>query len=405
MKLVQFGAGNIGRSFVGQLFSRAGWEVVFIDIDERVVRELNRRGRYRVEIRDREPETIIVTGVRAVSGNDIESVSDEVSTAELVATAVGKKALPHIMKPIAEGLMKRQALSPGRTLDVVICENMLHGAQFFRAGLQKHLPVNFPLGETTGLVETSIGKMVPIMSTHDRAEDPLLVYAEAYNTLIVDKKGFRGAIPDVPGLDAKDNIKAYVDRKLFIHNMAHGVAGFVSHVFKPQYHFVWEAAKDPDILPVIREAMWESGEALLDEYPDEFSPASLNEHIEDLVHRFQNEALGDSIYRVGRDLYRKLGPDDRLIGSISLCRRQGVVPKRISLATACAFFFKAVDDDGSTLESDRLFHENESSRGVTHILRNVCKLEDAPSRLLIERYYNAIEEGKDLSSEVFQKDC
>jgi mannitol-1-phosphate 5-dehydrogenase len=403
MKLVQYGAGNIGRSFVGQLFSRVGWEVVFIDIDERVIEELNRRGKYRVEIRDREPETIIVKNVRGVSGKDIDGVSDEVSTADLVATAVGKKALPHIMKTIASGLMKRQALSPGRTLDIVICENMLEGAQFLKAGLQKHLPVDFPLDETTGFVETSIGKMVPIMSARDRAEDPLLVFAEAYNTLIVDKKGFRGTIPDVPGLDAKDNIKAYVDRKLFVHNMAHGVAGFVSYVFRPQYHFVWEAAKDPEILAVIREAMWESGEALLDEYPQEFDLASINEHVEDLLRRFQNEALGDSIYRVGRDLYRKLGPDDRLIGSLSLCRRHGVVPRRISLATACAFFFKAVDDDGNTLESDRLFYKNESSRGLTHILENVCKLEDTDSRLLIERYYYAIEEGnRDLGSEVFQ---
>ena len=31
-KMVQFGAGNIGRSFIGQLFSRSGYEVVFVDI-------------------------------------------------------------------------------------------------------------------------------------------------------------------------------------------------------------------------------------------------------------------------------------------------------------------------------------------------------------------------------------
>ena len=319
MKLVQFGAGNIGRSFVGQLFSRAGWDVVFIDIDEQVIDELNRRGEYRVEIRDREPETIIVTNVHGVSGSDAERVSDEVSTADLVATAVGKKALPHIMQPIASGLVKRQARSPGETLDIVICENMLEGARTFREGLLEHLPADFPLESLTGFVETSIGKMVPIMSERDRAEDPLLVYAEAYNTLILDKKGFKGELPDVPGLDARDNIKAYVDRKLFIHNMAHAVTGFVSYVFRPEYRFVWEAAKDPDILAITREAMWESGEALLDEYPDEFDRPSIDEHIEDLLRRFQNEALGDSIYRVGRDLYRKLGPDDRLIGSISLC--------------------------------------------------------------------------------------
>ena len=404
MKLVQFGAGNIGRSFVGQLFSRAGWDVVFIDIDERVIEELNRRGEYRVEIRDRVSETIIVTDVRGVSGSDLEKVSDEVSTADLVATAVGKKALPHIMQFIASGLVKRQARSPGETLDIVICENMLEGARTFREGLLEHLPEVFPLESLTGFVETSIGKMVPIMSERDRAEDPLLVYAEAYNTLILDRRGFKGEVPDVPGLDARDNIKAYVDRKLFIHNMAHAVTGFVSYVFRPEYRFVWEAAKDPVILAITREAMWESGEALLDEYPDEFDRYSIDEHIEDLLRRFQNEALGDSIYRVGRDLYRKLGPDDRLVGSISLCRRHGIMPKRISLATACAVFFDAVDEDGNVLENDRLFHEKESSRGVVHVLKHVCKLDDDASRALIERYHHAVDKGdREISSSVFHQ--
>ncbi len=52
MKLVQLGAGNIGRSFIGQIFSRAGWEVVFVDIDSAVIDELNRKRRYTVEVRD-----------------------------------------------------------------------------------------------------------------------------------------------------------------------------------------------------------------------------------------------------------------------------------------------------------------------------------------------------------------
>ena len=42
-KLVLFGAGKIGRSFIGQLFSRGGYEVVFIDVFKPVIDELNLR--------------------------------------------------------------------------------------------------------------------------------------------------------------------------------------------------------------------------------------------------------------------------------------------------------------------------------------------------------------------------
>jgi mannitol-1-phosphate 5-dehydrogenase len=402
MKLVQFGAGNIGRSFVGQLFSQAGWEVVFVDIDERIIEELNRRRKYRVEIRDREPRTIEVEHVRGVPGGDVDRVSDEIAEADLAATAVGQKALPYIMKPLAEGLGKRVRHHPGRPLDIVICENMREGARFFREALEPLLPPEASLDETVGLVETSIGKMVPIMSEEDRAQDPLLVYAEAYNTLIVDRCGFLGEVPEVPGLRAVEHIEAYVDQKLFIHNMSHAVAGYTSFVFRPRFRYVWEAASDPAILRVTRQAMEESAGALLKEYSDVFDRGGLDAHCEDLLRRFQNRALGDTIYRVGRDLYRKLGPDDRLIGSINLCSSHGIVAKRIALAVACSLHFRGVDGEGRMYEPDRLFHEREMPRGVDHVLREVCRLSDERIISLIERYHESLAGGnRDLADPAF----
>jgi mannitol-1-phosphate 5-dehydrogenase len=403
MKLVQFGAGNIGRSFIGQLFSQAGWEVVFIDIDERIIEELNRRRTYRVEIRDREPQTIWVENVRGVPGGDAEQVSEEIAGADLVATAVGQKALPHIMGSLAAGLVMRSRRYPGKPLDIIICENMREGARFFREALNPLMPPDVLLAEVAGLVETSIGKMVPIMSERDRIKDPLLVFAEAYNTLIVDRRGFLGEVPDVPGLSAKEHIEAYVDRKLFIHNMSHAVLGYASFVFRPGFCYVWEAASDPDLLRITRQAMGESAEALGRAYPDEFDESSLGMHIDDLLNRFQNRALGDTIFRVGRDLFRKLGPDDRLAGSIKLCLSQDIVAKRIALALACALRFTGVDEAGNMFENDRIFHEREMSRGVEHILRRICRFTDERILSLIRGYHEELEEGnRDLSSAAFQ---
>jgi mannitol-1-phosphate 5-dehydrogenase len=394
MKLVLFGAGSIGRSFIGQLFSTAGWEVVFVDIDEPLIDELNRKGHYRVEIKDREPKTITVRNVRGVLSKDLEIVSDEVSDADLVATAVGKEALPHIMPTLAQGLKKRQTRYPNKPLDIVICENMRGGAPFFRKSLKALLPANYPIDEQVGFVETSIGKMVPIMSEHDREKDLLLVFAEAYNTLILDKRGFKGEIPALPGLDPRENISAYVDRKLFIHNMGHAVLGYVSHVFRKKFNFVWEAAEDPEVYIVTKGAMWESGRALIREYPDDFNHTSIGAHIEDLLSRFQNRVLGDTIYRTGRDLYRKLGPNDRLIGSIKICTEHGVIPRYIALGTACALFFRAADEEGNLYKKDRIFHELESVKGVDHILNNICRIEDSKTSELIGCYYEEIQSGR-----------
>ena len=263
MKLVQFGAGNIGRSFIGQIFSRALWEVVFVDIDSDIIDALNRNRRYTVEVKDRVPRTIVVENVRGVSALDVDKVRDEISVADIIATSVGQQALPRIMNPIAQGLLKRQQLSSDRPLDIIICENMQNAALFFKTALKKELPDGFPFENIIGLVETSIGKMVPIMEDRDRKSDPLLVFAEAYNTLIVDKLGFKGPIPDIDELDPKDNIKAYVDRKLFIHNLGHAILSYTSFVFKKEYRYIWEAAFDRDISAITEKAMWESGKALI----------------------------------------------------------------------------------------------------------------------------------------------
>jgi mannitol-1-phosphate 5-dehydrogenase len=336
---------------------------------------------------------LLVTNVRGIHGGDTAAVSLEVSEADLVATAVGKKALPYIMQPIAEGLMRRLKEHPSRPLDIVICENIRNGARVFSEGLRRHLPPEYAFDENVGLVETSIGKMVPIMSERDRSEDPLRVYAEAYNTLIVDRKGFRGAVPDVPGLEAMDAIGAYVDRKLFIHTMGHAVLGYVSCVFRPHLRYVWEAARDDAIRSITKRAMWESGNALLREHPDEFDKKDIGEHIEDLLLRFQNVALGDTIFRVGRDLYRKLGHDDRLVGALLLCLKHGIRPNHIALALACAFFFDAVGEDGRPFEADVEFRVNEFSKGIDHLLESICGIENEEERSLVRKYFATLESG------------
>jgi mannitol-1-phosphate 5-dehydrogenase len=404
MKLVLFGAGSIGRSFIGQIFAGSGWEVVFVDVDRRIIDELNRTGSYRVVVRDRVEKTLAVTRVRGVHASDIARVADELAGADLAATAVGQGSLPALAEPISRGVVNRRMKRPGSPLDILICENMRNGAEVLRK-LLKEAVVREPGGESVdidgcvGLVETSIGKMVPIMSEQDRENDPLLVFAEAFNTLIVDRRGFLGPIPDVPQLDPKDNMDAYVDRKLYIHNMGHAVLGYVSHVFRPAYRTVYEAASDAGVRKVTGEAMRESGRALVEEYPTEFDEENIEAHIQDLLSRFQNRSLGDTIFRVGRDLYRKLGPGDRLVGAVKLCRKHGFTPERVCLGVASALFFREADEHGRMFERDREFHRREMKRGERPVLEQVCGLRDEIVITLIERYCSMIRGGnRDLDS-------
>ncbi|MEA2013099.1 MAG: hypothetical protein U9O87_08515 [Verrucomicrobiota bacterium] len=77
-KFVQCGAGNIGRSFTGRIFAEAGYDTVFIDINQELIDNLNQEGEYRVVIKnnDKPDEIFLVKNVRGVLGNDLETVAN-----------------------------------------------------------------------------------------------------------------------------------------------------------------------------------------------------------------------------------------------------------------------------------------------------------------------------------------
>ena len=378
-KLVLFGAGNIDRSFIGQLFSRAGYDVVFIDVNDQLIQALNTEHQYRVIIKrnDAPDETLWVKNVRGVHGRDQETVAEELADAAIAATAVGKHALPYIIPSLAKGLERRRQKLGAVALDIIMAENVRHIADYMRQELIQILPADYPIDHLVGLVETSIGKMVPIMKAEDVQQDPLWIFAEEYNQLILDKQAFKNPIPAIPGLAPKENMAAFVDRKLFIHNLGHAATAYFGYQYNPDFVYIYEPLAAPELLPKARACMLQSAAALNAVYPRDLSLPELVEHIDDLLQRFQNRALGDTIFRVGRDLPRKLDKEDRLIGALLLAKQTGCPCDLIAQAVLAACQFRATDEQGHLFPADQDFLEQDSPEGLEHILTAVCHLSPA----------------------------
>jgi mannitol-1-phosphate 5-dehydrogenase len=354
-KIVIFGAGKIGRSFIGQLFGCNGYNVVFIDVDPKMIEMLNQQGYYRVVIKGEKEEEIIVPNVKAISALDKQSVIDEVSTAGIMAVSVGKNALYKVVPSIAAGLIQRNTYFPDIPLDIILAENMRSAAEFVREQLMLNLPDGFPVDSNVGLIETSIGKMVPIIPLAELEKDPLVVFAEPYNTLILDGKGFKSPIPEIKGLAPKNNIKAWVDRKAFIHNLGHATAAYYGYSLHPDAVYMYEVLDDNKVLRYTRAVMIQSATILRKRYPNDYTVADLEDHIDDLIYRFRNTALQDTLFRVGQDLTRKLGSDDRFMGSIHLAMQYNMPYDKILDAMAYGLFFKAKDEEGIYFPSDIKF--------------------------------------------------
>jgi mannitol-1-phosphate 5-dehydrogenase len=232
-----------------------------------------------------------------------------------------------------------------------------------------------------GLIETSIGNMVPIMHKNDIEEDMLQIFAEPYNTLILNRKAFKNPIPEIKGLAPMDNMKAWVDRKLFIHNLGHAAAAYIGYLYNPGFIYIHEALAQKDVYDRVLAAMVQSAGILLKKYPDEFTSKDLNDHIEDLLKRFQNKALGDTIFRVGCDLMRKLGPEDRLAGAIRAAIENDLPYDKILFALVCGCHFRAKDESGNLLREDKDFIRLYGN-DVRSILIKVCVFEEFKNKKL-----------------------
>jgi mannitol-1-phosphate 5-dehydrogenase len=374
-KIVIFGAGKIGRSFIGQLFSLSGYKVVFVDVFEPVINELNRRKEYNVIIKSDNPDKIIrVENVSGVLASNEVRVAEELMDCDIAAISVGQKGLPKVISLIVNGLVLRQKKYGHKPLDFILAENMRNADIFVKDLLQSQLSTHYPLDELVGLIETSIGKMVPIMTKEEQEKDLLTVYAEPYNTLILDKNAFKNPIPEANGLAPKENIKAWVDRKSYIHNFGHAAAAYAGFQFDPTIRYLADALKIPSVEKFTREAMLESARVLIHKYPDEFSIIDLTNHIDDLLFRFKNRALGDTVFRVGCDLSRKLSKNDRILSPL-LDGIQFNLPVDNMIETFVdGLYFRASDENGNMFPNDIEFCYALEKKGLYHVLHNICEL-------------------------------
>ena len=388
MKAVQFGAGNIGRGFLGQLYFETGYETTFVDVVPEIVEGLKQRGAYPLRIVGEDSHTLTIGNVTAVHGSDVETAAQALAEADLASTAVGVNVLPRVAPTIARGLARRFEGQAARPLNIIVCENMIDAGPFLREEVRKHMPLHFheALDAHVGFVEASIGRMVPLMTDSLRAEDPLMVCVEEYCELPVDANGFRGPIPLLEHMAPRPNFKAYVERKLFVHNAGHATAAYLGYLRRHEY--IWQAISDDKVRAEADSAMAETCAGLVAKHG--LAPQDLKAHWDDLVRRFKNKALGDQVVRVANDPLRKLGPKDRLIGAGLMCLDNGVQPAHVGFAAAAAIRYDHPSDPAA-----RSLQAMLCEHGMRGVLTRVCQLpeESRLAELIGEGAQRLLSEG------------
>ncbi|PWH06182.1 mannitol-1-phosphate 5-dehydrogenase [Brachybacterium endophyticum] len=328
-KAVHFGAGNIGRGFVGLLLHEAGYEVVFADVADALIDSLDAADSYTVRTVGQEPTETVVDGFRAVnSAKDLDALTAEIASADIVTTAVGVHILRFVAPAIAAGLAARPDGAPRAA--VMACENAINATDT----LEQEIRANFAgedLDERALFANTAVDRIVPV-------QDPaagLDVTVEDFHEWAVDRTPFQGEEPDVPGITWVDDLIPYIERKLFTVNTGHATTAWLG--WAAGYATIADAIEDASVEESVRAVLAETSALLIAKHG--FDQETLQAYATKVLGRFHNRALPDPVERVGRAPLRKLSRHDRIVGPAAELAERGLEATALldSLSAALAF--------------------------------------------------------------------
>jgi|SRR5690606_2233543 len=334
MKAVHFGAGNIGRGFIGSLLFQSGFETCFIDVNNEIVEALNKNKQYTVKLANPTHDEMIVSNVYAInSANNQEAVLKAIVNADIVTTAVGPNILPYIAGLLKDGL-KRRLGENGKPLNIIACENMIGGSTFLKEKVYEKLGEveKDHFSASYGFLDAAVDRIVP----NQVNEDLLMVTVEPFYEWVVDETNIVGEKPPVKGIIFVDDLTPFIERKLFTVNTGHAVAAYFGYLAGVQT--IAEVLEHKQIRSFVEETLQDTGKLLIAKY--HFDKKTHEDYIEKIIGRFSNPLIHDEVTRVGRSPIRKLGANDRLVSPArQYAELFGETPTYLIKGIAAAFNF------------------------------------------------------------------
>lgn len=366
MKATHFGAGNIGRGFIGEILAKNGFSIEFVDINETIIDALMSRKGYTIELAEESKQQIQVANVTGINNQkNPEAVVESVATSQIVTTAIGPNILPFIAELIAKGIQKRKANQVTEKLDVIACENMIGGSQFLFEKVKAYLTqedLDY-VNQYVGFPNAAVDRIVPIQ----HHEDPLFVSVEPFSEWVVDKTQMKNPEIVLSDVEYVDDLEPYIERKLFSVNTGHASVAYTGASLG--YQTIDEAIADEKVLTTLENVLKETGSLLIAKW--QFDPQVHQAYAQKIVARFKNPYISDAITRVARTPIRKLGYDERFIRPIRELHDRNLSYQQLLTVVGLIFNYRDEKDEQS-VELQKML-QNESLEAV---VRKVTQLTD-----------------------------
>ncbi len=370
MNAVIFGGGKIARGFVAQLLHQSGFHITFVELNEKLVSNLNKNKKYYVNVMGNQKANEWITDYECISLSDISGIAEALESADIVFTSVGGKNLDNLAKTIASAFELIALKLEKRLFTIITCENWKEPGKQLQEGIRAELKND----KLKGLFEEHVGvsEAVILRSGVEATKEVMDIDKNAvsvtdYWELPIDKNRMKGELISFKGANYKDDFKGFLQQKLYTFNTTNATIAYVGRL--RGFDLLSDAANDPEIVALVNRVHSEINPAIAEEM--QITLEEQEAFSKKALRKYQDKSVTDFTERHARDPIRKIGPNDRIVGTMRLVEKHNISYDALAITLAAAMFYPVTNPEDPTASQ---LMKIRTEDGIDAILSNVCKI-------------------------------